>query len=601
MESGKRPGALLDEQGRARFLVWAPEVDALQLHQVAPVDRLIPMQKRSDGYFEATIEAASAGLRYFYRLPDGDDRPDPASRLQPEGPHGPSAVIDLRWDWRALDWRGLPLEEYVIYELHVGTFTPEGTFDAIISHLPRLREIGITAIELMPVAQFPGERNWGYDGAYPYAVQNSYGGPDGLRRLVDAAHQEGLAVILDVVYNHLGPEGNYLALYGPYFTDRYRTPWGTAINFDGPGSDDVRNYFVHNALQWIDDFRFDALRLDAVHAIIDETAKPFLHDLAEAVHASARRQNRHALLIAESNMNDPRLVRSPEQGGLGLDSQWADDFHHALHVILTGEEEGYYSDFRSISDLARIYEKGWLYSGQYSRYRQRRFGAPSTGLDGSRFVVCIQNHDQVGNRMMGDRLSETLSNEQLRLALGLVILSPFIPLLFMGEEYGETAPFQYFTSHTDPALVEAVRKGRREEFADFAWRGEVPDPDAEQTFERSRINPPDAENEMVRWVRHLLYLRRSTPALRQLDLAGVRAIPLERSSAIVVQRQAGDDHVVLAASFSSEKRQITLPLSAGVWELLADSHGTAPARLDGEDEATVTLDPYHLVVYQHST
>jgi maltooligosyltrehalose trehalohydrolase len=601
MESGKRPGALLDEQRRARFLVWAPEIDELQLHQVAPVDRLIPMRKRSDGYFEATIEEAVPDLRYFYRLPDGNDRPDPASRLQPDGPHGPSALVDLRWDWQALDWRGLPMEQYVIYELHVGAFTPEGTFEAIIPHLRRLRQIGITAIELMPVAAFPGERNWGYDGVYPYAAQSSYGGPDGLRRLVDAAHQEGLAVILDVVYNHLGPEGNYLGLYGPYFTDRYKTPWGMAINFDGPGSDDVRNYFVHNALQWIDDFRIDALRLDAVHAIVDATARPFLQDLAEAVHVLARSQNRHALLIAESNMNDPRLVRSPEQGGLGLDSQWADDFHHALHVILTGEQDGYYSDFRSISDLARIFEKGWLYSGQYSAYRQRRFGAPATGLHGSRFVVCIQNHDQVGNRMMGDRLSESLSEEQLRLALGLVILSPFIPLLFMGEESGEKAPFLYFTSHTDSDLVEAVRKGRREEFADFAWRDDVPDPDAVETFERSKIRLPGGQNETERWVRHLLYLRRSTPALRELDLSGVRAIPLERSSAIVVQREAGDDRIVLAGSFSAEKSKITLPLAAGVWELRADSHGTAPARLDGQEEATVTLDPYHLVVFQQTT
>jgi maltooligosyltrehalose trehalohydrolase len=334
----------------------------------------------------------------------------------------------------------------------VGAYTKKGTFESIIPHLDELKKLGITAIELMPVAQFPGTRNWGYDGVYPYAVQNSYGGPEGFKRLVNACHGRGLALVLDVVYNHLGPEGNYLWDFGPYFTDRYKALWGFSINFDGPHSDDVRHYFIQNALYWVTEFHVDALRVDAVHAILDFSAEPFLEELASAVHDEAKRLNRRVYLIAESALNDTRVIRSREFGGYGLDAQWNDDFHHALHTVLTGERMGYYRDFGRLQDLAKALLEGFVYSGEYSPYRRRRHGNSSRDIPAHRFVVFSQNHDQVGNRMRGERLSELVCFERTKLAAGVMTLSPFIPLLFMGEEYGETAPFQYFVSHSDPDL-----------------------------------------------------------------------------------------------------------------------------------------------------
>jgi maltooligosyltrehalose trehalohydrolase len=411
------------------------------------------------------VQGVKPGTRYFYRLDGNTERPDPASKFQPEGVHGPSQVIDPHFVWEELHWSGIPFSHYVLYELHVGTFTAQGTFDAIVPHLDELKDLGITSIEIMPVAQFPGDRNWGYDGVYPGAVQNSYGGPEGLKRLIDACHQRGLAVTLDVVYNHLGPEGNYLCDFGPYFTDRYHTPWGAAINFDGPDSDAVRRFFIENALSWVTEFRLDALRLDAVHGIFDFSALHFLQELAAAVHEQAERLNRRIYVIAESDLNDVRLVSSPELGGYGLDAQWNDDFHHALHTLLTGERTGYYEDFGRIQDLAKAFAEGFVYSGAYSPARRRRHGNTSKDLAADRFVVCAQNHDQVGNRLKGDRLSALVSFEGLKLAAAVVLLSPFIPLLFMGEEYGETAPFPYFVSHSDPDLIEVVRRGRRAEFA----------------------------------------------------------------------------------------------------------------------------------------
>jgi maltooligosyltrehalose trehalohydrolase len=363
----------------------------------------------------------------------------------------------------------------------VGTFTPEGTFEAIIPHLDELRELGITAVELMPVAQFPGTRNWGYDGVYPFAVQNSYGGPEGLKRLVNACHGRGIAVVLDVVYNHLGPEGNYLWDFGPYFTDRYKTPWGSAINFDGPHSDPVRRLFIENALYWVTEFRMDGLRIDAVHGILDFSAYPFLEELASAVHEKAERLNRRVYVIAESDLNDTRVIRSRELGGYGLDAQWNDDFHHALHTLLTEDQTGYYQDFGRLGDLVKAFREGFVCSGQYSSYRRRRHGNSSRDIPAGCFVVFAQNHDQVGNRMRGERLSQLVCRERMKLAAGVVFLSPFIPLLFMGEEYGETAPFPYFISHSDADLVEAVRRGRREEFAAFGWSQEPPDPQIPMT------------------------------------------------------------------------------------------------------------------------
>jgi maltooligosyltrehalose trehalohydrolase len=580
----KRAGAQVVGDG-VEFTVWAPRPAELKLHIVHPFDRLIDLERGEDGYAFARVDGVGGGTRYFYRIGD-DDRPDPASRFQPEGVHGPSEVVGDTHQWTDASWRGLPLSDYVIYELHVGTFTVDGTLDAAIGELDRLRDLGITAVELMPVAQFPGARNWGYDGVYPNAVQNSYGGPEALKRFVDAAHQRGLAVVLDVVYNHLGPEGNYLSLYAPYFTSIYKTPWGEAINFDSEHSDEVRAFFIQNALQWCRDYHIDALRLDAVHAIIDRSAQPFLLDLSRAVHAFAAESGAPRYLIAESDLNDPRLILPQEQGGFGLDAQWADDFHHALHVALTGESKGYYEDFGGVDDLTEIVQRGWLYDGRFSSFRKRRYGAPAQLTDGEKFVVCAQNHDQVGNRMRGDRLSETLDFDQLKVAMGLVLTSPFVPLLFMGEEYAEEAPFRYFTSHSDEALIEAVRKGRAEEFASFDWSGDVPDPHAEETFEGSRLNAAMRATErgvaMQTFVRTLLQLRREHPALWHLDLDHVSADAT--SGLLLVVRKARETKLGICVNFSAEAKTFQSPRGGRV---LIDSGAT---EFGGDGDLTIFND-----------
>ncbi|HET8774060.1 MAG TPA: malto-oligosyltrehalose trehalohydrolase, partial [Thermoanaerobaculia bacterium] len=500
----------------------------------------------------------------------------PASRHQPEGVHEASEVIGSDFQWHDQGWTGIPLEDYVVYELHVGTFTEEGTFDAIIPRLPRLKELGVTVVELLPVAQFPGERNWGYDGVYVGAAQASYGGPRALKRLVDACHQLGLAVALDVVYNHLGPEGNYLSEFGPYFTDRYKTPWGLALNFDGPHSDDVRWFFIHNALQWIDEFHIDGLRVDAVHAIVDHSAEPFLQDLNVAVHTRAQELGRRVVSIAESDLNDPRVITPAADFGLDFDSQWADDYHHALHVLLTGEQDGYYAGFsRSVGNLARVLQTGFLYVGQHSPYRGRKYGRKPKTRDGARFVVSMQNHDQVGNRMRGERLPDIATPEQVRLAAAAILLSPFIPMLFMGEEYGEKAPFQYFTSHGDADLIEAVRKGRLEEFDDFVWIGEPPDPHDEETFRRSKLNWSLLEREehesIWRLYRDLLALRRATPALRGLDLSAVETQADDEKQVLVIRR----GNTLTAFNFSDRDQTVDVPPGRPLLETGAKLEGSS--------------------------
>ena len=537
-------GAKVIAPGRCQFRVWAPKRERVELRIIAPYDRIIPME-RTSGYHEATVDARP-GARYYYLL-DGIQRPDPASRFQPEGVHGASEVVDSAFDWHDAAWKGVALEDYVIYELHVGTFTPEGTLDAIIPKLDRLRDLGITAIELLPIGQFPGTRNWGYDGVYISAVQNSYGGPLALKRLVDAAHQRGLVVILDVVYNHLGPEGNYLAEFGPYFTDRYKTAWGQALNFDGPHSDDVRWFFIHNALMWIEEFHVDALRVDAVHAIIDHSAEPFLQDLTAAV-------GDRAIMIAESDLNDPRVITPREKLGLGFHTQWNDDFHHALHALLTGEKSGYYAGYGTVTDLARVLSNGYLYVGQHSAYRGRKYGLKPDTTDGSQFIVYTQNHDQIGNRMSGERLAALLSPQQLRLAAAAMALSPFLPMLFMGEEYGETAPFQYFTSHSDPDLIDAVRRGRREEFEEFEWHGEAPDPHDERTFQRSKLTWKE-DAALCDFYRDLLRIRRETPSLRSLDLAKVETFADDARRVVILRRDA----VRIGLNFSDSEQTIDVP------------------------------------------
>jgi len=511
--------------------------------------------------------------------------------------------VDSRFPWQDGNWFGLPLQEYIIYELHVGTFTPEGTFDAVISYLDELRELGITAVELMPVAQFPGNRNWGYDGVYPFAVQNSYGGPEGLKRLVDACHQRGLAVILDVVYNHLGPEGNYFADFGPYFTKRYQTPWGGAVNFDGPYSDEVRRFFIENAVYWVAEFHVDALRLDALHAILDASPYPFLAELATSVNEQAERLNRQVYLIGESAANDVRLIRRPELGGFGLDAQWNDDFHHSLHGLLTGERDGYYQDFGHLPHLVKAFREGFVYSGEYSAYWQCRHGTSSKDIPANHFVIFAQNHDQVGNRRQGERLSQLVSFEELKLAAGVVLLSPFIPLLFMGEEYGETAPFPYFVSHSEPSLVEAVRRGRREEFAAFQWQGELPDPQDEATFLQAKLNhnlsSQGSHRVLLSFYRELIRLRKEIPALAHLSKDSLEVLGFDEAKSLFVRRWSSGGEVIMAFNFGSNQASIALPIPGGSWRKQLDSAdkqwqgggSSVPERLDSEGEVTLNLAP----------
>jgi maltooligosyltrehalose trehalohydrolase len=579
----KRLGAVLTGESTCSFLVWAPRAKKIEIQITSPNERTIAMQSSEQGYFYADVGNVPPGTLYSYRLDREIERPDPASRFQPQGVHGPSQVLDNHFPWTDGAWHGFPLDKYVLYELHVGTFTTEGTFDAIIPRMADLKHLGITAIELMPVAQFPGNRNWGYDGVYPYAAQESYGGPAALKRLVNACHEQGMAIVLDVVYNHLGPEGNYSADFGDYFTDLYKTPWGQSLNFDASGSDEVRRYFIENALQWITDFHFDALRLDAIHAIVDPSATPFLQELAAEVHGRAKELDRLVYLLPESNRNDAREVTPADAGGLGLDSVWNDDFHHSLHVLLTGEQTGYYQDFHGIEDLAQAFRAGFVYSGQYSKYRGRRHGNSSEKIPGQGLIVFAQNHDQVGNRLLGDRLSQTASFEQLKLAAATVLLAPYIPLLFMGEEYGEIAPFQYFVSHGDPALVEAVRQGRTEEFARFRWGGEIPDPQSDETFRRSKLNwelrSEGRHRVLFDFYRELLRLRREIPALAQLDKKSTEASAFAREKTLYFRRWSGSGQIFAVLNFDARPVQLSLPIPAGHWQKQLDS---AEPRWQGE-------------------
>ncbi|UCG14481.1 MAG: malto-oligosyltrehalose trehalohydrolase [Deltaproteobacteria bacterium] len=578
MSSEKTLGAVYLGKGRCRFTVWAPLVQQVEVRITSPREKIFRLEKDERGCHQATIEGVEPGSLYLYRLGGEKERPDPASRFQPQGVHGPSQVVNPDFSWNDDCWFGLPLRDYIIYELHVGTFTPEGTFKAVIPHLQDLKNLGITAIELMPVGQFPGSRNWGYDSTYPFAVQNSYGGPDGLKHLVNACHQVGLAVVMDVVYNHLGPEGNYLADFGPYFTDRYRGPWGNPINYDGPHSDDVRRFFIENALYWVREFHMDGLRVDAVHGILDFSACPFLEDLAATVHEQAERLNRRVYLIAESDLNDTRIVRSRQLGGFGLDSQWNDDFHHALHTLLTKEDSGYYQDFGGLQHLVKAFRQGFVYSGDYSSYRKRRHGNSSRDLSAERFVVFSQNHDQVGNRAQSERLRALVSFEALKLAAGVVLLSPFIPLLFMGEEYGETAPFYYFISHSDPELIEAVRRGRRDEFASFRWQGEPPDPQDEATFFHSRLNHDlrcQGHHEVLyTFYRELIRLRRESPPLKVLDKERLEVTGLEQEKVLFWRRWREEQEAAAVFHFGKQKQSLSLPLPEGHWQKLLDSADT---------------------------
>jgi len=607
-----RLGATYLGNGRCQFVVWAPVVSEVELHIVSPRELTVPMDKDGQGYHQAVADGIEPGSQYFYRLDGRKERPDPVSYFQPQGVHGPSQVVDSNFTWEEQGWSGLPLEEYIVYELHVGTFTTEGTFGAIITRLDELKDLGITAVELMPVAQFPGNRNWGYDGVYPFAVQDSYGGPEGLKNLVNTCHRKGLAVILDVVYNHLGPEGNYIADFGPYFTDRYKTPWGAALNFDGPYSDQVRRFFIENAIYWLTDLHIDALRLDALHAILDISSYSFVEELSVEFHEQVKQQKRKAYLIGESAANDARLIKSRELGGYGLDAQWNDDFHHSLHVLLTGEQAGYYQDFGRLHHLVKAFREGFVYSGEYSPYRRRRHGVSSKDIPSHRFVVFSQNHDQVGNRAQGERLSRIVSFEALKLAAGTVLLSPYIPLIFMGEEYGETAPFPYFVSHAEPELIEAVRKGRREEFAAFRWQGEIPDPQDEKTFTSARINRNLRDQGqhcvLLEFYKELIRLRKVTPALANLSKDTLEIKADEENKAIIMHRWKDNSEVIAVFNFADGGVSIRLTVPVGQWRKYLDSaeerwqgSGSTIPDLISPSEGSLNIAPESFVLFLKET
>ena len=600
LDLGARPVA-----GGVRFRVWAPTATTVEVEVPAVGGRKSRLQR--DGEYFQGVVAAAAGEDYWYWLDGTLRRPDPASRCQPQGVHGPSRIIDPTFAWQDGAWPGIALDAGIFYELHIGTFTPEGTFAAAIERLDYLCELGVTALELMPVAQFPGERNWGYDGVYPFAPQLSYGGVAGLKRFVEACHRRGLAVFLDVVYNHLGPEGNYLHAFGPYFTDRYRTPWGETVNFDGPGSDGVRNYFIANACHWLSEYHLDGLRLDAVHGIFDFSARHILAELAAAVHALAAELGRPAYVIAESDLNDPRLVTPPRFGGYGLDAQWCDDFHHALRALLTGDRDGYFSDFGEFSHLVKSFQEGFVLAGGYSSYRRRRHGSSSADIPPGQLLVFASNHDQVGNRMRGERLSAHLALPQLKLAAATVLLSPYLPLLFMGEEYAETAPFPYFISHGDQELVAAVRQGRLEEFAGFARLGLPPDPQSAATFRSAKLDPEarhrGEQRLLFAFYGELIRLRKECPPLARLSREEMALDADDEAQVLAITRSAGQDQVLCLFNYSDRARVVASPLAHGTLRLLlASTDSAGPGSRITVDAARAetcpTLAPFGVSVYR---
>ncbi len=559
----------------AEFRVWAPRARTLTLRLLSAASADLPMRRSEDGVFSLTAPG-QAGDRYFYVLDENRPVPDPVSRFLPEGVHGPTEIVAPdAFRWNDHDWHGLELRDYIIYELHVGTFTPQGTFDGVIERLDYLKSAGVSVIELMPVAAFPGRRNWGYDGVSPYAVQASYGGPEGLKRLVNAAHGAGIGVALDVVYNHFGPEGNYLPLFGPYLTDRHQTPWGEAVNYDGPDCDHVRRYVVENALYWIREYHLDGLRLDAVQTIKDDSPTHILTEIQANVQRLGQELERKVCVIGETDENDIRYVLPQSRGGLGLNAIWSDDFHHSVHAALTGERQGYYQDFGRKEQIVRALNQGFVFQGEIFQFWKRPRGTPVDSVPLLAHVICTQNHDQVGNRAVGERLDVLVPRGASKMAAALLLLAPHTPLLFMGQEYGETAPFQYFTDFSDPQLQRAVSEGRRNEFKEFGWSAEkVPDPQDPATFESSKLRWPlngqlsvssdqsQPAAEMLDWYRKLIALR------RKFVIQGERTCRAELiDGAIVMQVPAEKPKIMLIAEFPDSRQQP----APEAWQLVLSS------------------------------
>jgi len=564
--------------GSFEFRVWAPFRNRVQLRITGTDPGVLDMEHDNYGYWSKILREADPGIRYKYILDNYIERPDPASHFQPEGVHSESQIIDQdQFVWEDGNWETSNLSEMIIYEVHVGLFTLEGTFRAAVPRLDEIKATGINAIEIMPVAQYPGTRNWGYDGVYPFSVQNSYGGPSGLKHFVNECHKRGINVILDVVYNHLGPEGNYLGDYGPYFTDKYGTPWGDAVNFDGRYSDHVRNYFIQNAMHWFENYHIDALRLDAVHAIFDMSAYPFLEELNDEVKNFSKLTGKKKYMIAESALNDVKIIKPKPTGGYGYDAQWSDDLHHSLHALITGERNGYYMDYGKTQHLVKALKEGFVYSGQFSEFRKKKYGSISKYLPSEKFIVFSQNHDQTGNRMNGERLSALVDFEALKLVAGVVILSPNIPLLFMGEEYGEESPFLYFISHSDPDLVGAVREGRKAEFREYIVSGEPPDPQSVDTFTRSRINWDkryEGKNLVILdYYKQLIDLRNKLPSLSNLSKDNLDADANENKKLIRMRRWCPrtGDHIYCIFNLNDKENEVDVSIPGGSWKKVIDS------------------------------
>lgn len=553
------------------------------------------MRKDRSGYFHAEVPGITHGDRYYYQPDSAERYPDPASSWQPEGVHGPSAVVDHhRYAWNDDRWRGAPFSSLIFYELHVGAFTPEGTFDSIIPRLDDLAGLGINALELMPVAQCPGKRNWGYDEVFLYAVQDSYGSPEGLKRLVDACHQKDIAVFLDVVYNHVGREGKILDRFGPYFSDKYHTPWGKAFNYDGALSDGVREFIVSNVVYWAEQYHIDGLRLDAVHEIFDRNAVTIWDELQTAVGQWEQRSGRRFYLIAESDLNSPRVVRPPALGGLGFQSQWMDDFHHALYVLLDPDGKKHYADFGRLEQLAKAYTEGFVHTNEWVGFRRRRHGASSAGLSGDRFIVFNQNHDIPGNRPGGERLSVLVDLPRLKLAAAAVLLSPYIPLLFMGEEYGETAPFYFFSDYGDPAITGGLQEARIKQFADFDWDGEPPDAQLESTFSASipdwGCRSQGDKGIILDWHRRLITLRRENALLADTSKNNFRADLIE-GRGLALYRRSADQSRELHCLLNFFGEELSIPVLPH-WNKLLESTATT---VTGN---TLHLPPWGVIVYE---
>ncbi|WP_412465941.1 malto-oligosyltrehalose trehalohydrolase [Pedobacter sp. KLB.chiD] len=576
----RKIGLNFKENGTAEIRLWAPLAAQVSI-LIEKRELTLALFDEGYGYWYLQTDQISNQDQYCFKittLTGGEilKRADPASLFQEDGPNGPSTAFDLNaFSWTDADWKGVSLKDFIIYELHTGTFTPGGNFAAIEAKLDYLVELGITAIEIMPVAQFSGNRNWGYDGVFPFAVQNTYGGPSSLQHLVNACHAKGLAVILDVVYNHVGPEGNYFSDFGEYFTDKYHTPWGKAINFDDAGCDAVRHFFIENALMWFRDFHIDALRLDAVHAIKDLSPVHILSEIKTCTDKLSLTTGRIYELIVELDLNDERYIRDQSEYGYGMDAQWVDEFHHALRVCTGQAKEGYYSDFNGVADLAKSYRDAYVYTGQYSAHRQRKFGMPVQQVSGAKFIVFSQNHDQVGNRMLGERSSSLVSFEMLKVMAGAVFCSPFLPLIFMGEEWAETNPFQFFVSHSDEELIEAVRKGRKAEFADFHTHGETPDPQAVATFERSKIDwkktAEPSHKVMLSYYKTLIVLRKQFPALANLDRNNVHAEAFPDKNCLVVKRWKDSEEILALFNFSKQIQTLSIDPAFQQAPVLLDS------------------------------